>query len=196
MRNRFAALVLLVIPPVMNTLAAPVPEPYAILDCGPLPKTKRLQAVRNREIDGITSPHGLMVNGVCRDPVIRELPAVAALKDPRDWLAKNLYVTQENEGNHLRIMFRAGSRGEQVAILNSMLRTYLDRTARRLHDLEELLPHYEERAMNLFQATQMAQDAKSRDSFQKEWQATETLANEIRDEIVRLRRVDITRWAR
>lgn len=196
MRNRFAALVLLVIPPVMSTLAAPVPEPYAILDRGPPPKSKRSQALRDRELDDMTSPYGLMVDRACRDPAIRKLPAVAALKDPRAWLAKNLHVTQEDEGNRLRVMFRTGSRGEQVAILNSMIRNYLDKTARRLHDLEELLPHHEERAMNLFQAMQKAQDAKSRDSFQREWQATETLASEIRNEIVRLRRVAVTRWAR
>lgn len=195
MRNRFAALILLSIPPMMSTLAAPVPEPYAILDRGPPPKSKRSQALRDRELDDMTSPHGVMVNGACGDPAIRKLPAVAALKNPREWLAKNLHVKQENEGNRLRITFRGGSRGEQVAILNYMLRRDMDRTSRRLRDLEEILRHHEERAIHSFEAMQMAQDARSRDSFQKDWEATEALVNVIRDEIARLRRVVVTRCA-
>jgi hypothetical protein len=196
MRNRMVALVLLVMPPVMSTLAAPVPEPYAILDRGPLPKSERLQALRDSEIDGMTSPYGVLVNGARRDPEIRKLPAVAALKDPREWLAKNLHIAQEHDGDRLRITFRAGTRAEQVAILNAMLRSHMDRKAQTISRLEEILQRYEQSAKSRLEALQKLPGGMVRESFQAEWEAAAAVTNQVRDEIARLRRIAVARWAR
>ena len=57
---------------------------------------------------------------------MNKLPSVARLKDDfRPWMVKNLHVTQEDGERRLRLTFRAGSRAEQVVILNALLRVYL-----------------------------------------------------------------------
>jgi hypothetical protein len=109
---------------VMNALAAPAPDPYAILDIGPPPKGESADVYRKKRIDSLTYAHGLVLM-VWSDPEVRKLPSVAALKDARYWLSKNLRVTWEGQGNRLRLTFRAGNRAEQVVILNTMLRIYL-----------------------------------------------------------------------
>ncbi len=131
MRHRLALLMLIALLPVLDVLAAPAPEPYAILEIEPVPEEWDLEfsgktpdEFRKERMERLTYPHGYPLY-VWRDPEVRKLPSVATLKDPRYWLAKNFRIAWEGEGNRLRVMFRAGNRTEQVAIINSLLRACL-----------------------------------------------------------------------
>lgn len=123
MRYRLAALMLLAVLPLMNVLAAPAPEPYAILDIGPPPKGETAEQYRDRLI-GAQTFHGTLATW-WSDPEVRKLPSIARFKDARPWMAKNLRVTPEEGMRRLRFTFRAGTRAEQVTILNALLRQNL-----------------------------------------------------------------------
>lgn len=123
MRYRLAVLMLLMllaVLPMMDVLAAPAPDPYAILDIGPPPKGKT--AVQYLKDHIALQTHLDTLNTVCSYPEVKKLPTISALKDGRPWLAKNLRVTPEKGGRLLRFTFRAGKRNEQVTIVNAFLR--------------------------------------------------------------------------
>jgi hypothetical protein len=123
MRSRLAVLMLFTLLPTMHLPAAPAPDPSAILDIGPPPKGETAEQYRKRLIGAQTHPFTLC--DWMSDPEVKKLPSVAAMKDPRPWLAKNLRVTKEDGLRRLRLTFRAGTRAEQVVILNALLRVNL-----------------------------------------------------------------------
>jgi hypothetical protein len=145
MRYGLAALMLFALLPLLDVLAAPAPEPYAILEIEAPPKEGALEFTgktpdeyRKERMEGLTYPHCFPLY-VWRDPEVSKLPSVAAFKDPRYWLSKNFRITPEGEGNRLRVMFRAGNRLEQVTIINSLLRAYLQTGKKRQKFLEMCL---------------------------------------------------------
>jgi len=105
MHYRLPALMLVAGLPLMPVLAAPVPNPSAILDIGPPPKGQTAEEYRKEEISHI--PH--MLNRVWRDCKVEYLPSVAREKDRDLWLKKNLHITPVMGGGYLRFTFRAGT---------------------------------------------------------------------------------------
>jgi hypothetical protein len=131
-----------------QTVAAPVPEPFAVLDLGPLPKGLTMDKRCKRIATLLTSQRTVpalytkedgkgtlsLVAGVkevgpevLSDPEVRKLTAVAKMsaEEAQTWLRDNLKVVPDGEGGRVRLKFRAGSRAERVVILNGLLRAYL-----------------------------------------------------------------------
>src|SRR5579875_3373090 len=123
MRYRLAVLMLLmllVMLPLMNVLAAPASDPYGILDIAPPPQYKTVEKHLKDQIEFTT--YCAVLNMVRSYPEVEKLPLVASMKDPRPWLAQNLRVKPEGGERLLRFTFRAGKRNEQVTIINAFLR--------------------------------------------------------------------------
>jgi hypothetical protein len=187
-------MLLAVLPP-MNVLAAPAPEPYAILDIGPPPKGETVDAYCERLIEGQTF-HGTLATW-WSDSEVRKLASVDHFKDARPWLAKNLRVTQEEGGRRLRFTFRAGTRDEQVAILNALLRENLTTYGEAVKRGEELVRKHENRILELERRIKSTQDPREVGSLQNGVQNLRTkVIPACRAEIARLKQIVVIQWAK
>ncbi len=195
MRTRFAVLMLFAVLPVMNVLAAPAPDPYAILDIGPPPKGMDAEQYRKMQIDCLTFAHGRLFF-VWRDPEVSKLPSVAALKDARPWLSKNLRVTQENGGRRLRLTFQAGERREQVAILNALLRISRDLQREKLHRVEAQLQKLQEAVPRLEKLVATEQNATMLTRYRKDLQEAPSILADLREEVARRKQIAVIKWAK
>lgn len=196
MRYRFATLILFAMLPAMNVLSAPAPAPSAILDIGPPPKGETPENHRKKQIDNLTNPYGHL-NGVGR--ATKTLPSVARFKDARPWLAKNVRVTEEKEGRRwLRLTFRAGTRSEQVAILNELLRAYLRDVKDEAIDFQEFCLRWDDKDLlkfeKLIESTQNQQEAVSAQKVVHWLRSTRIPGH--RAEIARLEQITVIKWAR
>lgn len=203
MRYRLAALMLFAVLPVIDVLAAPAPEPYAILEIEPAPKEGSLEFTgktpdqyRKERMEGLTYPHCFPLY-VWRDPEVRKLPSVAALKDPRYWLSKNFRITPEGEGNRLRVTFRAGNRLEQVTIINSLLRAYLQTGKKRQKFLEMCL-HMDEKLLLVYEKEAESEKEYNEVKRYRKW------INDLRSDripegraaIARYKQIAVIKWAK
>jgi len=196
MRYRLAALMLFAVLPMMNVLAAPAPDPYAILEIEKPPKGMTVEEHRKNEIHRLTSPHGFW-NEIWCDPAVRKLPSVAPLKDARPWLTKNLRVTEEDGGLRLRLTFRAGNRAEQVVILNALLRSTLRSSEEYIKFREEGLRSYEACIVELEKRIKSGQHRESVDSYRKGIDELRSIRiPECRAEIARLKQLTVIKWAK
>lgn len=191
-------LLLLVIPPVMTVLAAPVPAPSAILDIGPPPKGKTAEEHAKEEIGRMDFGHG-MLNDVWCTPEIRKMPSVARFKDARPWLAENIRIKPEKEGRHLRLTFRAGTRDEQVAILNELMRVNLRAEKTRIKFFEDCIRTHEKRALDLEDCIESGRERDPR--YVAKYRKTidelrSTRIPECRAEIDRMKQVTVIKWAK
>jgi hypothetical protein len=210
MRHRLALLMLFAVLPVLNVLAAPAPEPYAILEIEPPPKEGALEFTgktpeeyRKERIDGILmAPYGYYVIEIFRDPEVQKLPSIAARKDPlnllaRNWLGDNLRITWEGEGNRLKIRFRAGNRVEQVTILNAVLRSYVRSAKEHQERLEECLREDEKRVLDLEKCMKSTRDPRDIAEYQK---GIDNLRSnwipKRRAEIARYKQLAVVKWAK
>lgn len=195
MRYRLAALSLFVVLPVMNVLAAPAPDPSAILDIGPPPKGETAEQYRKRLIEGQTF-HGTL----CKwwsDPEVRKLRVIAPMEDPRPWLAKNLRVTEEREVRRIRLTFRAGTRDEQVVILNALLRVDLFWQESDIPWGEECLRNYEKNILELEQRIKSSRNPREAASYQKDIDDLRTIhIPELRAAIAREKLYVVVKWAK
>ncbi|SRR5579885_1462024 len=130
-------LLLLVVLPVMYLPAAPAPEPaHAILQIGPPPEDMTAEEHCGDVIDRLTKPRGF-IWFVGIEPDVVKLPSVAPLKDVHTWLAKNIRATPEGGGQRLRLTFRAGTRNEQVTIINALLHAYFRQAVTSSIEIQE-----------------------------------------------------------
>jgi hypothetical protein len=89
------------------------------------------------------------------------------MKDPRPWLEKNLRITEEVEGSRIRFTFRAGTRAEQVVILNALLRVPLRNTEESIKFLEESIQQNEESIRRLEKRIESGQQPRMIDTYRK-----------------------------
>jgi hypothetical protein len=211
MRYGLVALMLFAVLPVVDVLAAPAPEPYAILEIEAPPEKGALEFTgktpdqyRKERIDCIfDSPYDYYVIEVWNDPEVRKLPSIAALKDPprnwlpRKWLCDNLRITPEGEGNRLRVMFRAGNRTEQETIINSLLRAYLQ-TGKERQKLLEMFLHDDEKLLLVYEKRLESQH--DHDSIKHYQKCINDLSSyripERRAAIARYKQIAVIKWAR
>lgn len=195
MRYRIAALMLFTALPLVNVMAAPAPDPSAILDIGPPPKGETAEQYRKRMIEAQTGRITLCL--WMSDTELRKLPVIATMKDPRPWLAKNLRVTEEDGQRRLRFTFRAGKRSEQVAILNALLRVNISCQEHgiksqeyNLHVLEDYIPELEKRIESV-------QFRDSVDSYRKQIDELRSIRiPKVRAEIARMQQFAVIKRAR
>jgi hypothetical protein len=199
MRYRIAVLMplmLFLMLPLMKALSAPVPDPSALLDIGPPPNGWNMEKHLESEIGNhLTSPYGRLFD-VWLDPEIRRLSSVAALKDSRAWLTRNLRVTKEG-GSRLRLIFRAGNRREQVAILNTLLRAYIQEAKKKQKTLEGWLRREEDGIPEL---ERRIASGKHNESIARYRKAIDDLRSiqipARRAEIDRYKKIAVIRWAK
>lgn len=195
MRYHLAALILVVVLPACHALAAPIPDPWVILDIGPPPKGETLEQHRNREINDLTRSNGFVV-AAWRDSEVRKSPSIVALKDPLSWLSKNISVTPEGKGSRLRLTFRAGTRAEQVAILNAVLRDYQQEQTeyrKRIEEKLQLIKKGMPRLETLI-ATETVPERLER--YRKEFEAASSRIVELPAEIARCKQIAVVKWAK
>jgi hypothetical protein len=198
MRYRLAALMLVAVLPVMGVLAAPAPDPWALLDIGPPPKGKTAEQHLKDQIEFKTDLDTL--NTVCSYPEVKKLTSVASMKDARPWLAKNLRVAPEEEGRRLRFTFRAGTRNEQVTIINAFLRASLhwnDIGGGTLRWGEACLRLHELNILDLEKRIQATKDPQEAASYQKAIDEQRSVGiPELRAKIARLKQYAVIKWAK
>lgn len=196
MRYRLVTSMLFAMLPVMHLLAAPAPGPVAILEIEPPPKGWSLEKHCKTHIGYMNFPHGMM-NQVACYPEVRKLPSVARFKDARPWLAGNLRIAEEDGGRRLRLTFRAGSREEQVTILNALLRVNLRTNERTIKVLEDGLPREEAGILDLEKRIKSEKDPKWVDRYQKELDDLRSVQiPKRRAEIARLKQITVIQWAK
>lgn len=198
MRYRIAVLMLLlllIVLPVLDVLAAPAPNPYAILAIGPSPDLKVSdEQYRKGQKEAQTCDIHLI--RVFRDPEVSKLPSIVRMKDPLPWLRKNLQVAEEDGGRRLRFTFRAGTRAEQVTILNANLRANIANRDGSIKNGEEGLRIVEKDLIGVEQRLKSGTD-----EFPKQLvEAIHYLRNkqipEIRAAIDRVKQTTVIKWAR
>lgn len=199
MRYRLAVLMLLMLfsaLPMLNVLAAPAPAPWVILDLGPPPKDETLDKHLDHEIDLLTSPEDYLFF-VWIDPEIPKLPSVAALKNGRPWLARNLRV-RKLKGSRIELTFRGGERREQVAVLNTLLRLYMKAKKDHLKNfLEKNLRWCENNVVELEERIKSGQHPRMVNQYRegiKELRTIEIPAR--RAEVERYKKIAVIKWAR
>jgi hypothetical protein len=198
MRYRIAALLLFAGIPTITVLAAPAPEPSAILDIGPPEKGEARAQHCKREIRNLDDRWAMM-STVWRDLKGSKLPSIVARKDPRAWLAQNIRITKEDaEGRRLRLTFVAGNRTEQVAILNSVLQVYLQR-----HREERILFYVknidwdEKCIVELGKRIDSVQDPRMAESYKKGINDLRSIhIPKKRAEVARLKQIAVIKWAK
>jgi hypothetical protein len=191
-------LMLLAMLPVMYLPAAPAPEPaYAILHIGPPPKRMTADEYYKDTIYRLTDP-GCFLWHVGVDTEVSKLPSVAPLKKASPWLAKNIRVVKEKGECRLRLTFRAGKRGEQVAILNSLLRYYLRYSVEDDIRIGEKQPLWQENcADELERRINSGQHPESVDSYRKGINELRSIViPSLRAELARLKQVSVIKWAK
>lgn len=195
MRYRLTVLMMILLFPVMNLLAAPVPDPSAILDIGPPPKGETAEEYRKRII-GAQSSDSMWCN-VLSDPAVKKLPSIASKKDPCPWLEKNLRVKQEDGTRRLRFTFCAGTRDEQVTIINAVLRVNIYKHGRALKSQEEGLRSHEKSIVDLEERINSSQNPQEVASYQDGIKELRSIAiPERRAAIARLKQIAVIKWAR
>jgi hypothetical protein len=194
MRYRLAVLLLFAVLPVMSVLAAPAPDPSAILDIGPPPKVQTAEEYCQFLISRLPNLCGYYARA---DPAMKELPSLVRQKYPWLWLEKHLRVTPENGGRRLRLTFRAGSRDEQRVILNALGRTYLRMfvayNIKRL-ELGDRLSEAGKPGL-----AKLIKETRNPDSLEKylEQQARGEIAEAYgRAEMARLKQITVIKWAK
>ncbi len=198
MRHHLAALLLLAILSLMcgvNVPAAPVPEVSAILDIGPPPKGKTAEKYSKDQIYRLTH---YMVSYAWDDPEVRKLPSIASLeyKDACSCMEKKFRITEEEGGRHLRLIFRAGSRAEQVVIINALLRTYLELMAKQRKLVEMSLQSVEESVPRLEKAVTTLTDPVVLDRYQKALASAPSQIAKDRAELGRRKQIKVIKWAK
>lgn len=186
MRYRLGVLMLFILfalLPVMNVLAAPAPEPYAILDLPPPPKGVSLEQYLRDQIRGTTFRGTL--NRTLTDEV-RKLPSVASREDPRPWLAKHLRITKEDGRRRLRFTFGAGTSAERVIILNALLRASLSWEEESIKFGEKCIRIHENNILNLEKRIKVGRDP-------EEIMACEKAIDKLRSVRIPACRADIAR---
>lgn len=195
MRYRVAALFLFAMLPVLNVLAAPAPDPSAIVDIGPPPKGETAEQYRKRQSESQTC-HFML----CRwwsDPEVKKLPSVAAMKDARPWLAENLRITEEEGERRLRFTFRAGTHAEQATIINALLRVNLAVEERGIKGSEKCLRMYENCILDLEKRIKSSQNPQEAASYRKGIEELRSIDIPARRaEIARRRQFAVIRWAK
>jgi hypothetical protein len=196
MRYRLAALMLLAVLPLMrliNLTAAPAPDPSAILDIGPPPKGETADQYRKRMIEAQIGR--ITLCDWMSDSEVKKLSAVAGMKDPRPWLAKNLRVTEEDGQRRLRFTFRAGTRTEQVVILNALLRINLHAEDGAIKWGEECLRWYDKHISDLEKCIKRGQEV---DTYREAINHIRTIKiPELRDAIdSQKKRLTVIKWAK
>ena len=203
MRYRLSVLMLLMLLTVLavkNVLAAPAPAPSAVLQIELPPKDWSMEKHLEYIIDqNLTCPHS-MPFAVWLDPEIRKLPSVAARKDvkeARSWLAKNIRATKEDEGRRLRLEFRVGNRREQVAILNTLLRVYIQVRTKEQKSLEKHLHWQENCILELEQRIASGQQPGMVNSYRESINDLRSnLIPATRAKIDRFKKIAVIRWAK
>jgi hypothetical protein len=198
MRYRFAVLMLIAVLSMMNVLAAPAPEPaHAILDIGPPPKGMTEEEHCRDVIYRLTNPRGFIWY-TASDPKVSKLPSVVRLKDAPSWLTKNIKATPESGWRRLRFTFRAGTRAEQVTIINALLRGYLRQSPEdSIKRLEETLRRDEASIADVEERIASGQHPHMVDRYRKG--ITELRTNRIPAtiaEIARLKQITVIKWAK
>ena len=194
MRSRLAVLMLLAVLPLMSVLAAPVPEPYAILDIGPAPKGWSAEKHREMEIGHLTNPDGVLLHASL-DPEVKKLKSVTSQKFPSEWMSKNFRVVPD-EGSRLRLTFQAGDRTEQAAILNTLLRTYLRPYGEKRQRLEKNLRYMEAGVPELIKVIESGENPRQEECNRKELERLQANIPGRRAEIARLKQITVIRWAK
>lgn len=198
MRYRLALLMLLAMLPAMNLLAAPVPDPSAVLDIGPPPKGWSMEKHCKREIDKLNYHDSLFCMAYEIDAEMRKLPSVVPSKDLWPRLARNLRVKEEDGGRRLRLTFRSGSRAEQVIIINALLRADLQAQERHIKDFEHWIRSHEKDIVHLENRIKWEQkDHDAVASYRKS--INDLRSNRIparRAEIARLKEFKVIKWAK
>ncbi len=198
MRFRLAAALLVTVLASINVLSAPAPDPFAILDIGLPPKGKTAEEHRKYETDRLSHPRPRGLFLLARnDPEVRKLPSIRLAKDPCEWLAQNLRVTPEAERKRLRLTFRAGSRAEQAAILNALLRTYVHWEKDRIDFLKRGLKVHEDCCRDLEKRIESEKDARMIAKYREginDLRSTRMPAT--RAEIARLKEIAVIQWAK
>ncbi|MHB1425881.1 MAG: hypothetical protein ACYC3I_22175 [Gemmataceae bacterium] len=195
MRSRLAVLMLLAVLPPMSVLAAPAPDPSAILDIGPPPKGETAEQYRKRLIQDQTGRISLC--DWWSDPEVKKLPSVARFKDPRPWLAKNLRVKDEDD-RRLRFTFRAGTRAEQVTILNALLRVNLSAHDGTIKWGEECIRNYEKAIREYEVRIKWARNTQEAAEYRKGIEEVRSIrVPELRAEIDSLKKqLAVIKWAK
>lgn len=193
---RFAALLLFTVLPAINVLAAPVPAPSAILAIGPPPDPKQTEEdYRKNQREGQTG--GIMLARVLSDPTVEKLPLIARMKDPCEWLAKNVRVREEKGGRRLRFTLRTGTRAEQVIILNAFLRANLSTHESSIKLSEQCLRRREEMIPDLEQRIKSASSFPEAANLRKDLHELRTKhIPELRAAIDRAKQIAVIRWAK
>jgi hypothetical protein len=196
MRYRLPALMLLAVLPLMNVLGAPAPQPYAILDIASPPKGKTAEEHCKDLVDRLTNAGGYLWF-VGNDPKVGKLSSVAHLKDLGPWLEKNIRITEEDGGRRLRLTFRAGTRAEQVVIINTLLRYYLRQGVDwRIPGIELALRPIVEGAPRIAKLIKEEQDPVRLARWQKGAEDAIVREADLRDELARLKQVAVIKWAK
>lgn len=195
MRYPVVSLVLLVVLPVINVRAAPVPDPSAVLALAPPPKRETPEQFYKDQREGQTSI--IMLGRVLSDPEVSKLPLIARMNDPCSWLARNLQVTAEKGGSPLRFNFRAGSRAEQAAILNALLRANLYWQELSIKFGEDIMCKREKDIGELERRIQAAKNPQEVAAHQEGIHNLRTkYIPELQAEIARRKQEVVIRWAR
>ncbi len=198
MRYCVPALLLLAVLPLMNNLpAAPVPSASALLDIGPPPKGMTAADHCKDVIERMIHPRGYIFFAGGGDPEMSKLASLARLKDEfRPWMVKNIRVTKDGE-HRLRVTFRAGTRAEQVVIINALLREYLKGVERQIKAVEFALREEEKTiARNEMLIARGTEDRKSVEEYRK--QNNNLRTNQLparRAQIARLKQNTVIKWA-
>jgi hypothetical protein len=199
MRYRLAALMLMAVLLLMCAMtlpAAPVPEHVsAVLDIGPPPESMTADEFCKQAIRGMTHPRGGLWD-IKNNAVVKKLPSFARLKkeevDP--WLAKNLRIKEEKGGRHLRLTFWAGTRAEQVTILNALLQAYTAQMKQTIKPHEEVLQLLEKQASDC--ARNSKTYSKERELWQKREAGLKVAMAPIKATIAQLRQIAVVKWAK
>jgi hypothetical protein len=195
MRYHLAALLLLAVLPLMNVRAAPAPAPSAILDIGTPPKGKTAEQYRQQQVEAQT--FFVILSMAWNQPDVRKLPSIASLKDARPWLAKNLRITEEEGGRRLRLTFRAGTREEQVTILNAVLCANLQTNESAIQYREECIRSFEAGILELEKRIESRQHPDMVETYRKGIDDLRSIQiPEFRAEIARLKQLAVVKWAK
>jgi hypothetical protein len=196
MRYRLTVLMPFIVLPVMNVLAAPAPDPSAILDIGPPPKGMTAEEYCKDQIQSLRHRDGVLWD-TRYALAVRKLPSVARLKDPHPWLAANLRVTSENGDRHVRLRFLAGTRSEQVTVLNELVRVRLRSQETAIKFQEECLRSHEACIIELERRIASGQHRKSVDSYREGIDELRSIRiPEVRAKIARMKQYSVVKWAR
>lgn len=192
MRYCLPALLLFAVLPLLNVRAAPVPAPSAVFQLGPPPKGESEEQFRKDQIQGKTSHASLSLWWMYLKE--SKLPSITSRKDPRPWLAKNLRITEEN-GRRLRFTFQAGTREEQVIILNALLRACLYWHETTIKSTEEIIRMLENQILDLQERSKT--NTKEAASYQEDIHELHTKQiPACRAAIARCKQFAVIKWAK